>query len=97
VLTELSDSVSGSMIDFVITLIHKYRINRINNYRMCRDSSAAEKLLASLKGLLCIGCDLTMPGWRFVTVETSSFLGYYAVSSGVINTDVSNNRNAFIC
>jgi hypothetical protein len=29
-------------------------------------------------------------------VEDSSLLGSYAVSSGVINTDVSNNRNAFI-
>lgn len=64
---------------------------------MWRSSSAAEKLLASLKGLFCIGFVLTMPGGRFGMAETSSLLGSYAVSSGVINTDVSNNRNAFIC
>lgn len=64
---------------------------------MWRKSSAAEKLLASLKGLLCIGCVLIMPGGRFGMAEASSLLGSYAVSSGVINTDVSTNRNALIC
>jgi hypothetical protein len=64
---------------------------------MWRNSSAAGKLLASLKGLLCIGCVLTMPDGSFGMAEASSLLGYYAVSSGVINADVSRNRNAFIC
>jgi hypothetical protein len=61
------------------------------------NSSAAEKLLASPKGLFCIGCVLTMPGARFDMAEDSGLLGSYAVTSGIINTDVSNNCNAFIC
>lgn len=61
------------------------------------NSSAVEKLLASPKELLCVECVLTMPGARFGMAEDSGLLGSYAVTSGVINTDVSNNRNVFIC
>jgi hypothetical protein len=69
----------------------------IFEYRLWRNSSTAEKLLAYLKALLCIGCVMTMPGGRLGMAEASKLLGSYAISSGVINTDVSNNPNAFIC